>query len=129
MFIVVTLAPCCLMAQNFDALGKSRDEVRRLSNSLLNYTTKAESDTCDSYSLLGGMKTRFFYKDGVCSKIENVFQLSYADSFKAMLNHEGIKIGENKWTIQDGTIKVELIADKNQNECILDNTAVDKKTP
>jgi len=43
--VVVAMAPCYLMAQNFDGLGKSREEVRRLSDSSLYYTTKSETDT------------------------------------------------------------------------------------
>jgi len=123
LIIVIVMAPCYLMAQNFEALGKPKEDVRRLSKSML-YITKTETDTCDVYSLLGEMKVLFFYKAGICSKIENVFLLSYKDSFVAALNHEGNLIGENTWTIDDGAIKVRLTTVEEKNQFILDISSV-----
>jgi len=123
--IIIFATPLCLRAQDFRALGKSTREVRKLYASGP-YITKLESDTCDTFLLSDSVRFRIFYKGGKCVKMENIFEFGYIDGFKAAFNNTEKKIGENTWIAQHGTIKVEMTAIKNRNECILDFSAVGK---
>ncbi len=114
------------MAQDFRGLGQPISQVRKLYTSG-SYIEKSESDTCDTFVLPDNVKFRIFYKNGICVKMENVMDYGYSDGFKTALNNADKRIGENAWIIQDGAIRVEMTAIKNQNKCIIDFTAVDKK--
>jgi hypothetical protein len=124
--IAILGAPCCLMAQDFVQLGKSKEEVRGLNKTFF-YITKSETDTCDSFCIRGAIQMIFYYKGNICNREKYIFPFGYMQLFEMFLNEGGKKISGDTWIIGNGALRVVLEGNEAKNECVLNTTLNESK--
>lgn len=119
--ILLVSACCCLKAQDA-TLGKSRAEIKELirSNTAIKLT---QSNDCDTLSMAGGLKTMMFYKNDICYASKSIMPMTYMNAVTEQMTKSLYKkLNETTWTNQAGTVKVEIMVDKDKN-CFIVNTS------
>ena len=125
--IIFFLVPIFLKAQDYP-LGKSKKEIREIRKKSEIFIVKESlSDTCDVIDFPGDWQAFFYYRNNICYKIRQAYSIFYTDTIKKLLNSSYKAVKENIWSDRNEAVKLELIADKDKNKCVIEISYFDKK--